>query len=51
MNFVLLNGNEDEDQYTPFKVNPKIINNEEIVAIGAGGQHVAYLAKAKGDNI
>lgn len=46
MNFVLLNGNE-EDEYQPFKVKSNIINNHRIHQLSAGAQHVAYLSYPK----
>lgn len=46
MNYVLLNGNE-EDEYQPFKVKPTILNNHKIHQLSAGAQHVAYLSYPK----
>lgn len=43
MNYVLLNG-EEENEYTPFKVKSKIINEHRIHQLSAGAQHVAYLS-------
>lgn len=43
MNYVLLNG-EEENEYKPFKVKPKIINEHTIYQLSAGAQHVAYLS-------
>lgn len=43
MNYVLLNGNED-DEFEPFKVKPRILNEHKIYDIQAGAQHVAYLS-------
>jgi hypothetical protein len=39
----LLNGNED-DEYTPFKVKSRIINEHTIYDLAAGAQHVVYLS-------
>ena len=44
MNYVLLNGSEDEDEYQPFKVKDKILNFENIHQLSAGSQHVVYTA-------
>jgi alpha-tubulin suppressor-like RCC1 family protein len=46
MNYVLLNGEQNEE-YEPFKVRNKIINDEIIEEIQAGGQHVLYMAYEK----
>lgn len=43
MNYVLLNG-EEENELTPFRVKPKIINEHSIHQLSAGAQHVAYLS-------
>lgn len=43
MNYVLLNGQE-EDEYEPFKVKGRILNEEKIYTLAAGAQHVVYLA-------
>lgn len=50
-NYVLVNGSEENDKYTPYevppiimKVLPKIINNEIVKGISAGAQHLVYLA-------
>jgi hypothetical protein len=40
---VLLNGQED-DEVSPFKVKPKILNEHVIWDVAAGAQHVAYLS-------
>ncbi len=42
-NFVLLNGQED-DEYEPFKVKSRIINEHTIYDLAAGAQHVVYLS-------
>lgn len=42
-NYVLLNGQED-DELTPFKVKPRIINEHAIYDLAAGAQHVAFLS-------
>jgi hypothetical protein len=49
MNYVLLNGEENEE-YEPFKVRNKIINDEIIEEIQADGQHVLYTAYEKTEN-
>lgn len=46
MNYVLLNGNED-NEHEPFQVRPKIINEHKIYSLAAGAQHVAYLSYPK----
>jgi len=43
MNYVLLNGNEDDEEI-PFKVKSKIINEETVYDLASGGQHVVYTA-------
>ena len=43
MNYVLLNG-EEENELAPFRVKPKIINEQRIHQLAAGAQHVAYLS-------
>jgi alpha-tubulin suppressor-like RCC1 family protein len=43
MNYVLLNGQE-EDEFRPFRVKPKILNEQRIFQVSAGAQHVAYLS-------
>jgi hypothetical protein len=49
MNYVLLTGEENEE-YEPFKVRNKIINDEIIEEMQAGGQHVLYTAYEKTEN-
>lgn len=41
--YVLLNGSED-NEFVPFRVKPRIINEETIWGLEAGSQHVAYLS-------
>ena len=48
-NFVLAS-REDDNQYFPYKVNPKMFEEFPVLQVGAGTQHVVVLTTDNQDN-
>ncbi len=46
----VLGSREDDNQYTPYKVHPKMFEEYPVLMLGAGTQHVVVLTSESQDH-